>query len=155
MVLQRNKQISVWGWADANEKITVQFNKQTKTVKAGKDGKWMSKLDNETAGGPYQLTITGKNTITFNNVMVGEVWICSGQSNMELPIEGWGKINELSTGKNERKLSFNPANKNSASQLAQHQKMTYHRRLERFAIRKLPVILQQLDIFLQENYIMN
>src|SRR5690242_16177629 len=72
MVLQRNKQISVWGWADANENITVQFNKQTKKVKAGKDGKWIVKLDNETAGGPYQLTITGKNTITFNNVMVGE-----------------------------------------------------------------------------------
>ncbi len=92
MVLQRNKQISVWGWADANEKITVQFNHQTKTVKAGKDRKWMVKLDNESAGGPYQLTITGKNTITFNNVMVGEVWICSGQSNMEFPIEGWGKV---------------------------------------------------------------
>ena len=92
MVLQRNKEIPVWGWADANEKITVQFNKQTKNVKAGKDGKWIVKLDNETAGGPYQLTITGKNTITFNNVMVGEVWICSGQSNMEFPIEGWGKV---------------------------------------------------------------
>ena len=92
MVLQRNKQIPVWGWADANEKITIQFNHQTKTVKADKDGKWMIKLDNEAAGGPYQLTIKGKNTITFNNVMVGEVWICSGQSNMEFPIEGWGKV---------------------------------------------------------------
>src|SRR5690242_3825990 len=72
MVLQRNKQIPVWGWADANEKITVQFNNQTKTAKAGKDGKWMVKLDNENAGGPYQLIVKGKNTITFNNVMVGE-----------------------------------------------------------------------------------
>src|SRR5436189_5697698 len=93
MVLQRNKQIPVWGWADANEKIAVQFNQQTKTIKAGKDGKWMIKLGNESAGGPYQLTVTGKNTIVFNNVLVGEVWICSGQSNMEMPIEGWGKIN--------------------------------------------------------------
>jgi sialate O-acetylesterase len=93
MVLQRNKPIPVWGWADANEKVTIQFDKQTKTVKADKNGKWMVKLDNESAGGPYQLTITGKNTMLFSNVLVGEVWVCSGQSNMEMPIEGWGKIN--------------------------------------------------------------
>jgi sialate O-acetylesterase len=93
MVLQRDKPIPVWGWASANEKITVQFNHQTKTTKADKAGKWMIKLDNENAGGPYVLTIKGKNTVLFNNVMVGEVWICSGQSNMEMPIEGWGKVN--------------------------------------------------------------
>ncbi|MEO8413259.1 MAG: sialate O-acetylesterase [Ginsengibacter sp.] len=93
MVLQRDKVIPVWGWADANEKITVQFDHQTKTTKADKAGKWMIKLDNETAGGPYQLTIKGKNTVIFNNVLVGEVWICSGQSNMEMPIAGWGEIN--------------------------------------------------------------
>ena len=90
MVLQRDKPIPVWGRANANEKITVQFDHQTKTTKADKAGKWMVKLDNENAGGPYVLTIKGKNTITFNNVLVGEVWICSGQSNMEMPIEGWG-----------------------------------------------------------------
>ena len=93
MVLQRNKLIPVWGWADAKERITIQFNHQTKTVVTDKNGKWMIKLDNEAAGGPYQLIIKGKNSITFNNVLVGEVWICSGQSNMEMPIEGWGKIN--------------------------------------------------------------
>ena len=92
MVLQRNKPIPIWGWADAGEKVTVQFNGQTKTAKTGKDGKWMVKLDNEAAGGPYQLSIKGKNTSNYNNVMVGEVWVCSGQSNMEMPIEGWGKI---------------------------------------------------------------
>ena len=93
MVLQRNKLIPVWGWADANEKISVQFNHQTKTTKADKSGKWVIKLDNENAGGPYQLIVKGKNTVAFNDVLVGEVWICSGQSNMEMPIEGWGKIN--------------------------------------------------------------
>lgn len=93
MVLQRNKPIPVWGWADANEKVTVQFNHQTKTTKADKSGKWMIKLDNETAGGPYQLSIKGKSTVILNDVLVGEVWICSGQSNMEMPVEGWGKIN--------------------------------------------------------------
>lgn len=83
MVLQRNKAIPVWGWADANEKIAVHFNKQTKTIKADKNGKWMVRLDSEKAGGPYELTITGKNKIVITNVLVGEVWICSGQSNME------------------------------------------------------------------------
>lgn len=92
MVLQRNKTIPVWGSANANEKITVEFDHQTKKTKADKNGKWMVRLDNETAGGPYQLIVKGKNTIIINDVLVGEVWICSGQSNMEMPIEGWGKI---------------------------------------------------------------
>lgn len=92
MVLQRNKTIPVWGSANVNEKITVEFDHQTKKTKADKNGKWIVRLDNETAGGPYQLTVKGKNTIIINDVLVGEVWICSGQSNMEMPIEGWGKI---------------------------------------------------------------
>lgn len=83
MVLQRNKPIPVWGWADANEKVQVQFNKQTKTIIADKSGKWMVKLDAEKAGGPFELTISGNNKIVIKNVLVGEVWICSGQSNME------------------------------------------------------------------------
>lgn len=83
MVLQRNKPIPVWGWADANEKVQVQFNKQTKTIIADKSGKWMVKLDTEKAGGPFELTISGNNKIVIKNVLVGEVWICSGQSNME------------------------------------------------------------------------
>jgi len=86
MVLQRNKPIPVWGWADANEKITIQFNVQTKSVTADKNGNWKINLDKETAGGPYQLVVKGNNKITFNNVLVGEVWICSGQSNMEFTV---------------------------------------------------------------------
>ena len=83
MVLQRSKSIPVWGWADANEKIEVRFNKQIKTITADSKGKWMLKLDAEKAGGPFELTIIGKNKITIKDVLVGEVWICSGQSNME------------------------------------------------------------------------
>lgn len=93
MVLQREKPIPVWGWAEPGEKVTVQFNKQTKTTIAGKNGKWMLKLDPEKAGGPFTLTAIGKNRVSFRDVLVGEVWICSGQSNMEMPIAGWGKIN--------------------------------------------------------------
>ncbi|HEY0056073.1 MAG TPA: sialate O-acetylesterase [Pedobacter sp.] len=83
MVLQRNKPIPVWGWAKANETITVSLNKQKKTVKADKNGNWVIKLAPENAGGPFSLTIKGNNTIAYTNVLIGEVWVCSGQSNME------------------------------------------------------------------------
>ncbi|RYJ36586.1 DUF303 multi-domain protein [Flavobacterium anhuiense] len=83
MVLQRNKPISVWGWADSGEKIEVAFNKQIQRTKADKNGKWLLYLKPEKAGGPFKMTIKGKNSITIENVLVGEVWICSGQSNME------------------------------------------------------------------------
>jgi len=86
MVLQREKPITIWGWADAGEKVTVQFNKQTKSVKTDKSGKWLVTLGAEQAGGPFVLTVKGKNTITINNILVGEVWVCSGQSNMEWPV---------------------------------------------------------------------
>lgn len=83
MVLQRNVLIPVWGWADANESIEVKFHNQVKFAKAGKDGKWSLNLEAENAGGPYELIVKGQNTIEIKNVLVGEVWICSGQSNME------------------------------------------------------------------------
>lgn len=86
MVLQREKPIVVWGWAKAKEKVIIKFHNQTKTAIADKTGKWIVKLDAEKAGGPYTLTASGKNTVTLNNILVGEVWICSGQSNMEWPL---------------------------------------------------------------------
>lgn len=86
MVLQRGKPIAVWGWANPKEKITVTFHAQTKKVTADKNGKWKVSLDAEKAGGPYELAVTGKNKLIFKNVLVGEVWICSGQSNMEWPL---------------------------------------------------------------------
>ncbi|MGJ5641325.1 sialate O-acetylesterase [Formosa sp. S-31] len=88
MVLQRNKPIPVWGWADANEKIEVSFNGQKVKTKADKDGKWSLELKAEKAGGPFTMTIKGKNTIQIKNILVGEVWICSGQSNMEFAVSG-------------------------------------------------------------------
>ena len=97
MVLQRSKPISIWGWANAGEKVIVQFNQQQKSAVADKTGKWQLMLQPENAGGPYQLLVTGKNKISLQNILVGEVWICSGQSNMEMPIEGWGKINNYET----------------------------------------------------------
>ncbi|MTH17100.1 sialate O-acetylesterase [Flavobacterium sp. LC2016-01] len=86
MVLQRNKTIPVWGFADANEKVEIHFNKQIKKTQADKNGKWIVNLGAEKAGGPFELVIIGKNKITIKNVLVGEVWICSGQSNMEFQV---------------------------------------------------------------------
>lgn len=86
MVLQRNKQIPIWGFADTNESIEVHFNKQIKKTQADKNGKWTLNLNAEKAGGPFELIIKGKNTVTIKNVLIGEVWICSGQSNMEFQV---------------------------------------------------------------------
>ncbi|MCM0665691.1 sialate O-acetylesterase [Flavobacterium tyrosinilyticum] len=86
MVLQRDKQIPIWGFADANESVEIHFNKQIKKTQADKNGKWTVNLNAEKAGGPFELIIIGKNKITIKNVLVGEVWICSGQSNMEFQV---------------------------------------------------------------------
>jgi sialate O-acetylesterase len=87
MVLQRDHPVVVWGWASPREKVTVRLNKQSKTVTTGKDGKWKLLLGPEGAGGPYELVVQGKkNTISYKNVLVGDVWICSGQSNMEFDV---------------------------------------------------------------------
>jgi sialate O-acetylesterase len=86
MVLQQGIEIPVWGWASPREKVTVMLNKATVSVKTGKDGKWQVKLPVMNYGGPFTLTVKGKNQITFENVMIGEVWVCSGQSNMEFQL---------------------------------------------------------------------
>ena len=88
MVLQQGIEIPVWGWADKSERITIEFKGETYKAKANKEGKWMVKLPSQEYGGPYSIAIAGKkNKIQFDNVMIGEVWICSGQSNMEMPVE--------------------------------------------------------------------
>ncbi|MGF1924622.1 MAG: sialate O-acetylesterase, partial [Bacteroidia bacterium] len=87
MVLQRDTKLKVWGWADIGEKISLSFNgKKFKTV-AGDDGKWLIVLPAMKAGGPYTMTLNGKNIITLNDILIGDVYFCSGQSNMVLPME--------------------------------------------------------------------
>ena len=83
MVLQRDQKDRVWGWAEPGEEVTVKIAGQSKTAKAGADGTWQVMLDPMPAGGPHTLTVEGKNTVKFDDVLVGEVWICSGQSNMQ------------------------------------------------------------------------
>jgi len=90
-VLQRDIPVPVWGWADEGEQVTVKVGDQTKTATPeAKTGKWTVKLDPLPVGGPLTLTVSGKNTITLKNVLVGEVWICSGQSNMQMSVSGVG-----------------------------------------------------------------
>ena len=85
MVLQRDMAVPVWGWADDGEEVTVEFRGRRVSTKA-KGGTWMVKLGKQKAGGPDELKVTGKNSITLQDVLVGEVWIASGQSNMEWPL---------------------------------------------------------------------
>jgi sialate O-acetylesterase len=90
VVLQRGLPIHIWGKAAPGESVTVSFDHQTKSTAADAVGRWHIYLLPENAGGPYQLTVKGSNEIVLHDVLVGDVWIASGQSNMEYPMEGWG-----------------------------------------------------------------
>jgi len=86
MVLQREMADPVWGWSTPGAKITVSMLDKTATAVAGADGRWQTKIGPFPVGGPYTLNVAGPSSISFTNVMVGDVWICSGQSNMEFGI---------------------------------------------------------------------
>lgn len=99
-VLQQGAKVPVWGTADPGEKVTVEMAGQTVSTTAGADGKWRVDLAAMKAGGPFTLTISGQNKIVLDDILVGEVWICGGQSNMERqlglragqkPIDDWEK----------------------------------------------------------------
>src|SRR3954466_1745180 len=88
MVLQQQMSVPVWGTADAGEEVTVTFGQQKQTAKAGADGKWSVKLSPlQASDRPAELTVAGKNTVKLSDVLVGEVWVASGQSNMEMGIQ--------------------------------------------------------------------
>ena len=82
MVLQRNKEVPVWGEAAKGEKVTVIFNGQKLLTSTDQTGRWMVKLKPMNEGGPYEMIVKGKNLISLKNILIGEVWFCSGQSNM-------------------------------------------------------------------------
>ena len=88
MVLQQKHKNPVWGWADPGEKIIVVIGRQNKHTTADKQGNWKVKLEPLPAGGPYKMVVKGNSTVTFNDVLVGEVWVCSGQSNMRWTVAG-------------------------------------------------------------------
>lgn len=88
MVLQRETEIPIWGWADPHEKIFIKasWGAKAKTITAS-DGTWKIKLKTPKAGGPFQIIVSGKNKLVINNVLSGEVWLCTGQSNMDFALE--------------------------------------------------------------------
>jgi sialate O-acetylesterase len=88
MVLQREMKVPVWGWAAPGERITVKIAGQEVSATAGANGKWVLRLEPMKAGGPFVMTVAGKTTVTIKDILVGEVWLCSGQSNMAMTVRG-------------------------------------------------------------------
>ncbi|MNK18042.1 Glycosyl hydrolases family 2, sugar binding domain [compost metagenome] len=86
MVLQEGRENPIWGWADEGESIEITFAGKNIRAKAGKDGKWKAALPVMPYGGPHTLLLVGKNTIELKDILIGEVWFCSGQSNMEMSV---------------------------------------------------------------------
>lgn len=101
MVLQQKSEAAIWGTAAINStvKVSTSWNGKSYSIKAGNDGKWKVKVVTPVAGGPYEVTVSEGTTIKLKNVLIGEVWICSGQSNMEMPMKGYG--NQPILGSNE------------------------------------------------------
>ncbi|KUG09149.1 sialate O-acetylesterase [Solirubrum puertoriconensis] len=88
MVLQQQASVALWGWADPGEAVTVTPSWSNKPVRvvADEQGKWLVRVPTGRAGGPYELSLVGKNRLSVRNVLLGEVWLCAGQSNMVFPI---------------------------------------------------------------------
>jgi len=86
LVLQQGTKVRIWGNANAGEHVAVTFDKKTSNITADAQGRWQVLIGPFKAGGPYELTVKGDNVLTIKNVLVGEVWLCSGQSNMEWPL---------------------------------------------------------------------
>lgn len=91
MVLQQKADVAVWGWAKNNSLVTLipSWDKRKYTVKADANGKWKLKIATPKAGGPYEVTISDGKAITLKDILIGEVWFCGGQSNMEMPMKGF------------------------------------------------------------------
>jgi len=87
MVLQRDAKVNIWGWASPGEKVTVKFKGKNYHATTAPDGKWLVVLNPSKAGGPFTMDISGTNKITVKDILMGDVWFCSGQSNMVLPME--------------------------------------------------------------------
>ena len=118
MILQGNREIRIWGWGDPGERITVSFNGQVRKVRTAKNGEWMVTLNPEKYGGPHILSIKGKNqVIELHDILIGDVWFCSGQSNMvwnvaksnnaeeEIAAAQYPEIRSFNVG---RKVAFEP-----------------------------------------------
>lgn len=101
MVLQQKSDVAFWGSATPEKNVTIRtsWNGKSYSVRAGSDGRWKTKIQTPTAGGPYNITISDGKPVTLKSVLIGEVWVCSGQSNMEMTMRGYN--NQPVTGSNE------------------------------------------------------
>ena len=95
MVLQRDMPIHVWGDAAPGERVTVKLQATTASVVADKSGRWSTYLSPRAAGGPYSLTVSASNTVQLDDVLIGDLWMASGQSNMELPLKGYDPATQI------------------------------------------------------------
>ncbi|MFA6187063.1 MAG: sialate O-acetylesterase [Phycisphaerae bacterium] len=95
MVLQQNMNVPIWGFAEPGEKVSIKADWQTfaTSVKTDRNGNWKIRLHTPKYGGPYEIIINGKNKVILKNVLIGEVWVCSGQSNMYMPVNYTDKYN--------------------------------------------------------------
>ena len=105
MVLQRNSEVKIWGWASPKEEIKLvsSWNNQEYKVTANNQAEWELKIKTPEAGGPFTISIKGYNEVVLKNILIGEVWVCSGQSNMEMSVS-WG----IDNGEEEAKNAANP-----------------------------------------------
>ena len=112
MMLQRDQPVRVWGWAAAGEAVTVSFAGKTAATMAGEDGQWSVELPASQSGENLELTVQGKNRLTLKNVVLGDIWVCSGQSNMEMSLgECLGAPDDIKAADfpNIRRIKFNHA----------------------------------------------
>ncbi len=108
MVLQRNRPIHLWGWADPGEKVTVDFHGISASASADSLGHWSVYLPPEPAGGPFTLSVSAANTIRLDDILVGDVWLASGQSNMEIPLMGYPGSAVIENGPTEIRNATHP-----------------------------------------------
>ena len=108
MILQRNTKVKIWGWADKGERVSVHFKNENYHTTANDSGEWKIQLKEHFAGGPYNMIIISSDTIIIENILFGDVWICSGQSNMNYKLSGAKSIyqNEIAQSANPEIRSF-------------------------------------------------
>jgi sialate O-acetylesterase len=108
MILQRNTEVRIWGWADKGERVSVHFINENYQTTANENGEWKIQLKEHSAGGPHTMKIISSDTIVIENILFGDVWICSGQSNMNYRLSGSKSIyqNEIAQSANSEIRSF-------------------------------------------------
>jgi sialate O-acetylesterase len=98
MVLQRDVPIHIWGQAESGEQVKVSLGGSMASVKSDSIGRWSVYLASHSAGGPYTLSVSADNTLVFDDIMIGDLWVASGQSNMELPLKGYDPATQVEGG---------------------------------------------------------